>query len=353
MKQLKWTKKFLLVSFLGILFLMLINFVLDPFQQYRKATIYKPIYDKQRYLNPGLVKTYNFTDIIIGSSMTENIILSETTKFLKFEKPIKLSMSGISAHETKIMIDTAINNNPNINNILYGLDYFSFIGKPTRLFNGDNSLPLYLYDSNILNDYKYLLNIDTTKFFLNSRIDLKIKKHQNKFEFDKMYQWQHIFEETDFDKRKMFSLWKDTEFRTENYFKYEELIKNFDYNIDSTIRDNPKINFTIYFTPYSILAYKKIFLENELDIIIAFKKYIVQNLLKYKNVKSYDFLLDKEIIINLDNYSTNIQKVFKLPNLIVYSEPFSLYSFLVFKLPLVVFREARFCSFLLCSILYT
>lgn len=297
-----WLYKFLFLSLFMMFLLILINFILDPFQQYRKATLYKPMYDNERYLNPGLVKTYNFTDVIIGSSMTENIILSETSTYLKYNKPLKLSMSGISAHETKIMLETAFENNKKIQNVLYGLDFFSFVGKPTRLFGGDNSLPLYLYDDNILNDYKYLLNIDTTKTFLNSRIDQRFKKHQSKFEFNKMYQWQHMFKEKDFSKKKLLALWNKRTINKETYFKYNELKNSFDFNIIPIIKNNPHCKFTIYFTPYSVLAFKNIYLNKELNTILDFKKYIITTLLKFSNVKVFDYQLDKSIVFNLDYY---------------------------------------------------
>lgn len=299
---LKWTKKFLLLSLLGIISMISINYILDPFQQYRKANFYKPMFDNERYMNPGLTKTYTFTDVIIGSSMTENFILSDAKNILKFENPIKLCMSGISAHETNIMLGTAFKNNKNIRNVLYGIDFFSFYGKPSRLFNGDGSLPLYLYDDTFLNDYQYLLNIDTTKYFLNSLIEKRMSKHTQKFDFNRMYQWQHTNNITDFKEEKLLKMWANSKFRKEKYFIFDEMKLSFDINIISLIKNNPNINFYIYYPPYSVLAYKKIELENQLDEILAFKSYVYNQLKQFKNVKLYDFQVAKNITYNLDNY---------------------------------------------------
>ena len=83
MKPIPWIIKFLLLSILTLLTVGVINFLLDPFQQYRKANFYKPIYDNERYLNPGLAKTYDYNQVIIGSSMTENFLLSDAKDILE------------------------------------------------------------------------------------------------------------------------------------------------------------------------------------------------------------------------------------------------------------------------------
>lgn len=306
MKSSQWIIKFFIITFFFLLLMGIVNFIIDPMQHYRKAQFYKPRYVNERYLNPGLAKNYDYKQVIIGSSMTENFILSDATSILGFNKPIKFCMSGTSAYEMRIMLENAFKYQ-DIDTVLYGLDFFSFIGKTTRLFNGDGSIPMYLYDDNLLNDYRYLLNFDTFKFTLDSIIESKMKKHEPKFDYNRMYQWQHTFSHSDFNGSKLIKQWnqKNSDYKKDyNNKKYalEVLTRNADVNLKTIIHENPDKIFYIFYPPYSILAFKDMYSQGYLDSILRFKTYVFMSLLKYSNVKIYDFQVAEEITCNLNNY---------------------------------------------------
>jgi len=56
----------------------LMNYIVDPFQQYRKPW-YNPYFPPQieRYLNPGLAKNYDYDSILIGTSQVETFNLND------------------------------------------------------------------------------------------------------------------------------------------------------------------------------------------------------------------------------------------------------------------------------------
>lgn len=302
MKPTRWIIKFFLFLTLSLLFMGVVNFILDPFQQYRKAQFYKPIYDNERYLNAGLAKTYDYNQVIIGSSMTENFILSDAKKILGFKKPIKFCMSGATAYEMKIMLDYAYKQRK-IDAVIYGLDFFSFTGSTTRLFQGDGTLPFYLYDNNLLNDYRYFLSFDTFKFFVDSFI---LPKPASMFDFDRMYQWQHKLSESDFNGTDRITEWKAKDGFNPDYHKDEYSIegmkKNVDVNLIPLIRNHPETTFYIFYPPYSILAFKDMRSKGWLRTVEQFKQHIFTQLAHYPNVKIYDFQASKEVTCNLDNY---------------------------------------------------
>jgi len=302
MRPILWIKKLFLFLTLGLLIMGVLNFIIDPFQQYRKAQFYKPIYDNERYLNPGLSKTYDYRQIIIGSSMTENFILSDVKEILGFNKPIKFCMSGATAYEMKIMLDYAYQHRK-IDAVLYGLDFFSFTGNTTRLFKGEGSLPFYLYDNNLFNDYRYLLSFDTFKFFVDS---LTPSKPTLMFDFNRMYQWQHVISESDFNGSDRISEWKKKDGFHPDYhnaeYSVELMKKNVDSNLIPVIRAHPETTFYIFYPPYSILAFKDMQTQGWLHSIEQFKQYTYNRLAHYPNVKIYDFQASKEVTCNLDNY---------------------------------------------------
>lgn len=305
MNSKKWIKIFLGLFLFNVSFLSAINYIVDPSQQYRVKTFYPISFDikDQRYKNAGLSKNFEYDSLILGTSMTENFLINKVEKSLNFNKLIKLSISGGSAKEQSTTLRTAIDNNKNLKNVLWGLDTLSFIGNPNKLKYGPNSFPFYLYDNNKLNDYKYLISIDTLKKSIN--ILLKINNEDSNYDFNTMYQWQHK-EEKEFKIENVYKAWekREAEFNKNSISeqKFNYLKKSFDVNFLLLIQNNPQINFTIFFPPYSILTFKTFEEQNLILDILEFKKYIYNSLLSYQNVKIYDFQTEKSITHNLNNY---------------------------------------------------
>src|SRR5262249_50731724 len=69
-------------SIIGALLLLgaagAIDFVVDPFQQYREPTLYHARFYRsfQRHENPGIARNYAFDRAVVGSSFFENISAS-------------------------------------------------------------------------------------------------------------------------------------------------------------------------------------------------------------------------------------------------------------------------------------
>ncbi len=284
-----------------------INFIVDPFQQYRVDTFYPISYDcdRQRYKNGGFAKNFSYDSVVLGTSMTENFILSEVEKELHFKKAIKLSLSGGSAKEQSTTLETAINNNKNLKNVVWGLDTFIFVGEADNLSYGEGSFPFYLYDANTLNDYKYLFSNDTLKASWDAvTIPFCATKDKFIYEQNTMYQWQQNFKDS-FIEENVQNTWDNREefldFE-EDKQTFEYMKNSFDKNFLKIIQNNPQIHFKIFFPPYSILTFKIFEERNQLIDIINFKKYMYENLLEYKNVSIYDFQIASEITTNLNNY---------------------------------------------------
>ena len=112
MRNTKWIKLFFQLLFLTLLSIMIINYIVDPFQQYRVKTFYPISFDikDQRYKNAGLSKNFEYDSLILGTSMTENFVIDKTEESLNFNKLIKLSISGGSAREQSTVLKTAIEN---------------------------------------------------------------------------------------------------------------------------------------------------------------------------------------------------------------------------------------------------
>jgi len=235
--------------------------------------------------------------------MTQNFILSEAEDILGFSRFIKLSVEGGTAHEQSLTLKLAISNNKKLKNVLWGLDSFVFAGDKSKL---TEYFPVYFYKDGVFNRIKYLLSHE---ILIKSMVKLipkhKIDKSDPLFKYNTMYQWQHK-EESKFTIENVLQQWIKNEknFNTINKGKktFKYLKESFDFNFLSIIRDNPQVDFKIFYPPYSILTYKLLQKRKLLTDELKFKYYIYQSLKELKNVEIYDFQVAKSITHDLNNY---------------------------------------------------
>ncbi|MBU1882833.1 hypothetical protein KKB80_01135 [bacterium] len=291
---------FLVIS--SLVFIGVFNYIVDPYQQYRKATFYKLPYENEKELDAGLAKNFDYDSVVLGTSMMQNFNIDDLKEILGYEKPIKLTVAGSSVYEQNIVLSTALRHR-HIDNVLVGIDFLSYYGGIHRFKHGGNSFPTYLYDENIFNDYKYLVSSDT----LGRAFEIFTKREKDNWLYDytKMYEWRSRTNDKDVLKA-IQSRWEnrqdfDNE-ASEDEKRLYFLKNNFDANLKPLIDKNPDIKFTLFFPPYSILAYKTYEERGQLEGFIEFKKYIVQSLSNYKNVSIYDFQLADDVTYNLNNY---------------------------------------------------
>lgn len=160
----KWSLKSIFIISALTLGIIIFNFIVDPFGYYRKPTLYPAFYGlNQRILNLALAKNHTFDSLILGTSMTEQFRVSYVNKLLSANF-LKLSLSGGTIYEQSLMFKYAAKYQ-DIKNVIWGVDLYSLSGEKES-FRNKNAFAFYLYDENIFNDIKYLLNIQTTSWFL-------------------------------------------------------------------------------------------------------------------------------------------------------------------------------------------
>ena len=68
------------------------------------------------------------------------------------------------------------------------------------------------------------------------------------------------------------------------------------------VTEHPDTEFDFFLPPYSILFWDKVIREGRTEAVFAAIRQAGQTLLQYDNVKFYGYLMDPEIVTNLDNY---------------------------------------------------
>lgn len=289
-------------------FVMLFDFYADPLQFYRKADYKVYLSDNQRYQNPGFAKNYNYDTVVIGTSTSENFLPSYIDKRLHV-KTLKLSMSGSTAHEQYLIAKVAFEHKK-IKNVIWGIDSFSNSKKPNAVRDDyfQQVFPMYFYDQNIVNDFPYLLNINTIqKAFDVINLNLSNGTDPNG-SLESLNNWNKYYK---YGKKYVMDDFKQIDRRIAlkyNDYSFANLKANIDQNVIPIIEKHKDTQFYLFYPPYSLLFQQACYSRDKriINNWWKVKQYMVNRLAKFSNVKIYDFQGALDIIEDLDNYKDSV-----------------------------------------------
>ena len=166
MKSTKWIKIFFGLSLFVGLFVGGVNYIVDPFQQYRVKTFYPIAFTNERYQNAGLSKNFEYDSLILGTSRTE---YGYDPNHEYFYKPsYNLAVSGASLYENRLYLEHSIKQG-NLKEVILVADWRMFNDpKMRKLDDFENSF-------NVENIYKQLFSVDLFRSSLNTIIKQKVK----------------------------------------------------------------------------------------------------------------------------------------------------------------------------------
>jgi hypothetical protein len=275
------------------------NYVVDPFQQYRKPTWYEARYYRplQRYINPGMAKHYDYEIVVTGSSMMENTRNSEVGKILT-GKAINLAMGAMTAYELRQLLTTILATGK-AKHIILDLNFNAFAGSPTMQVVTE-PLPLYLYDDIPWNDVHYLLQAQTLA--KSAEIVLGMKHSRYSANADQPWYWADGYT---FSKN---AVLRGLDLNNINRdFKQlprtlEGMRASFDANLLPLLRAYPGVRFSLVYPPWSALVWEDFRQRNQVDVSLAFKRSVFDAVRDLPNVALYDFQARLDWVTNLDNY---------------------------------------------------
>ncbi len=293
--------KFILTFFI-ISILLLVGFILtiiivDPFYHYHAPIDpIKLVQEEAAYQNIGVAKNLTYDAILTGSSMTENFKVSQLNDLFQCDT-VKLSFQGGRIPNYDILFSEALKNDKvKIKKIFYGCDISSYIDDPNAEI--PSKIPEYLYDENIFTDVKYLLN--KTVMFNYTMPYIKRTIENNFQNADDTYAWYQLCV---FEKDAMMSQYIRPDIETKKPIDiYEQNVKINCEKIGKYIKENPDIEFNIFFPPYSILYYDYFNRRGDLEAVIHSQQMVAEYFMQFPNVKLSSFFADENIICNLDNY---------------------------------------------------
>lgn len=293
----RWCQNFFLFFLCLLVGLGGLTAVIDPYFHYHKPlrSVAYNIYN-ERYQNDGIVKHFDYNALITGTSMTQNFKNSEMDKLFG-TKSIKVSFAGATYREIRENLERAFTANPDLRLVLWGLDYNSFYGNCNAMTY--DSLPVYLYDYNPLNDVNYLFNKSVLLGETYQNVIAFTKSGGHTTTFDEYKNWNAYC-----------SFGKDVilpqmsrPMKAEDMVYQELNTENIDKNVLSIVKANPNTDFYLFWTPYSIIFFDEANQNGSLKNILRWEKEALELMLPYENIHFFSIYDDFETITDLNNYT--------------------------------------------------
>ncbi len=273
----------------------------DPFFHYHTPLKGFPyVVDNQLSQNPGMATNMDYSGCIIGSSMTVNFDTDDFKELLGYDT-VKLSYSGAYPKDDYNILSIVFDESTHARQTQPMGAVFFAMDIPTMTADTEETkypLPEHLYDDNIFNDVKYVLNKDVLfQYIFRPVIQGKgsdLSEIYASWWTPDYYniQWvMHTYEEPE----------KATEpIDTKEVLQATET--NLDENILPFVEAHPETEFYFFYPPYSILYWHNLQQENFYEAALAQYSYVTDRLLKYENVHVFYFQTMPEVL-DLNNYA--------------------------------------------------
>ena len=295
-------KKFVKVSVSVTLVLLIavaaLQIAVDPLFQYHlpwfglKADVFN-----ERYQNPGVAKQFDYDNVIMGNSMSENFLISDAEDTFG-GTTVKLTLSGFGAYEWTKILDIIQQSDKKPKNIMFNIDPYVFENASDEL---NNELPDYLYDNNVLNDANYLWNFTALRSF--TSVFLKNNLQHNVHDYNSVFVWGK-------------DMPHGRDITLNNYQRPEKSksipdSKQYVQDADKVIGylmpyiDSMKdTNFVFFYSPFSMLYWDGQNRQNAIEARKASYIAACEKLISCSNVDVYCWADDEmlNIMSNLDNY---------------------------------------------------
>ena len=268
----------------------------DPLMRGGLADGETALFINQRYEEPGLIRSQDYSAVVMGTSLVANYRASWFTEGLG-EKTLKITFPDGWISEFDTALDLAFSTHPDLDKVFFGLD-------PNILVRSDSErtveLPKYLYNNNPLDDVEFYLNADSVVLAAKT---LAARANGTGTDLDSAYLLQ-----AEFSKKNAIFGYPRPEV-SDTVLPEDAFRAACDENlavVKSWLEEHPDTEFTIWFPPYSILYWDKMTREGRADAIIWAVEYATEQLLQYDNVKVHCFLIDYNTILTLAQYADHV-----------------------------------------------
>ena len=268
-------------------------YFVDPCLYYRIPENWDPVLFSERYQAAGLAKNVPADTVLMGTSLAANYRRSEIAETFGTTAVRITIPDGYLSEFDKTMDVLFRSQDPQ--RVIFGLDANILVRDESGL---TSAMPDYLYNANPLDDAKYLLNKDTlyySVYVLMANRWGQADTLDEGFTWDGTVWWNHATALANYTRPEI----------VQETVPAQAYLSHASDNlavVESWITAHPETEFDIFFPPYSILFWDKTARLGETDAVFAALDLACERLLQYDNVRLYDFLMDPDIVLDLDNY---------------------------------------------------
>jgi hypothetical protein len=277
------------------------NAWVDPFQQYRIAKRFPPRYyaSLHRFIVPGIVKNAPYDTLLTGSSIVENT-RNSAIGGLCGGQGLNAAMPALTAYEQGLIMRTAFATHA-LKRVILVVDFTGFNGAPDARHPLAGPLPAYLYDGNRFNDVQYLLSWSV--LVKSWRIVRGETSERFRGDADAPWWWA---DEKRFARAEVVRNLDPTDLNRQfpqPPLDLAQMQRSFEQNILPVLKAHPETEFDIVWPPYSIIVWADYVQRRQLDVTLAFKRFVFAATLDLRNVRIIDLQPVAAITHDLDNYT--------------------------------------------------
>ena len=268
-------------------------YFVDPCLYYRIPEDWDPVLFSERYQAAGLAKNVPADTVLMGTSLAANYRRSEIAETFGTTAVRITIPDGYLSEFDKTMDVLFRSQDPQ--RVIFGLDANILVRDESGL---TSAMPDYLYNDNPFDDVKYLINKDTLYYsayvLMANRWD-EADTLDEGFTWDGDVWWNHATALANYTRPEI----------TGETLPADAYLRHASDNLDVVegwITAHPETEFDIFFPPYSILFWDKTARLGETEAVFAALDLAYERLLQYDNVRLYNFLMDPDIVLDLDNY---------------------------------------------------
>ncbi|MDO4292272.1 MAG: SGNH/GDSL hydrolase family protein [Eubacteriales bacterium] len=268
----------------------------DPFYHFHGPLPgMKAVVTKSEYQCIGTIRNFDYDSVIAGSSTAENYNNRWFDEVFGCTSVKAIKSSGTTA-DLKYYLDEAFSTH-GIKNVFYSLDLFALDGDPDTNFVND-SMPLYLYDKNPLNDDKYLFNKDVLFEDIPYLLAMNLAGGYDEGTSYNFWQYKTFSEQealSHYERAKTVAPMQDSSQWQERVDRNVELLTDM-------VQAHPETAFYFFLPPYSSLWWDSVYRSGQLEEYLYARSAAMEALTVFENVKLFDFQTEESIVTELDYY---------------------------------------------------
>ncbi len=277
-----------------------VNAIVDPFQQYRLASMYMPRFYAlhHRWINPGIAKRAAYDTVLVGSSIMEST-RNDWIATACGGPAVNLSMPAISAAEIRTLLDTVFAAREPLRVVLV-LDFNAFAGAPDERQDSAGPLPAFLYDRNPFNDLPYLLSGTVLRKSL--AILAGSADEPFRTDVDAPWFWGDRFRFAQSEVLRGLDPDNINARFQQPVRTLAGMRRSFEHNIAPVLVRHPATHFDLVWPPYSMFVWRDFAQRAQLDVTLDFKRFVAEAVKAMKNVSVVDLQTHAEITTDLGLY---------------------------------------------------